>query len=63
MDDAALLAEALPVIADWYARNRRPLPWREDPEPYRVWVSEITRPFSDTYSLRKASVTRRSRSA
>lgn len=25
----------------WYDRNRRFLPWREDPTPYRVWVSEI----------------------
>ncbi|NWG14720.1 MAG: A/G-specific adenine glycosylase [Acidobacteria bacterium] len=25
----------------WYARNRRTLPWREDPSPYRVWISEI----------------------
>ena len=25
----------------WYDRNRRTLPWREDPTPYKVWVSEI----------------------
>lgn len=25
----------------WYDRNRRVLPWREKPTPYRVWVSEI----------------------
>jgi A/G-specific adenine glycosylase len=25
----------------WYAAGRRQLPWREDPRPYRVWVSEI----------------------
>ena len=25
----------------WYHQNRRILPWREDPQPYRVWVSEI----------------------
>ncbi len=25
----------------WYSRNRRPLPWRIDPTPYRVWLSEI----------------------
>lgn len=24
----------------WYGRNRRDLPWRRDPDPYRVWVSE-----------------------
>ncbi|MGI9103793.1 MAG: A/G-specific adenine glycosylase [Terriglobales bacterium] len=25
----------------WYARHRRPLPWRETRDPYRIWVSEI----------------------
>lgn len=25
----------------WYRRVRRDLPWRSDPTPYRVWVSEI----------------------
>ena len=24
-----------------YDKNARVLPWREDPRPYRVWVSEI----------------------
>ena len=28
-------------LLDWYARNRRPLPWREEVSPYRTWVSEI----------------------
>lgn len=25
----------------WYRANKRTLPWRENPTPYRVWVSEI----------------------
>ncbi len=25
----------------WYASNRRLLPWRRHPDPYRVWVAEI----------------------
>ena len=25
----------------WYRANKRALPWRENPTPYRVWVSEI----------------------
>jgi A/G-specific adenine glycosylase len=25
----------------WYAANARDLPWRADPTPYRVWVSEV----------------------
>lgn len=30
----------LPLLA-WYDKAARVLPWRENPEPYRVWVSEI----------------------
>ncbi len=29
-----------PLLA-WYDKGKRILPWREDPTPYRVWVSEI----------------------
>ena len=29
-----------PLLA-WYDKNRRVLPWREEPSPYRTWVSEI----------------------
>ena len=25
----------------WYEENKRPLPWRENKDPYRIWVSEI----------------------
>ena len=25
----------------WYDQNRRQLPWRDDPSPYHVWLSEI----------------------
>ena len=25
----------------WYAHHKRALPWRDVPDPYRVWVSEI----------------------
>ena len=28
-------------LLEWFRENRRPLPWREDREPYHVWVSEI----------------------
>ena len=30
----------LPLLA-WYDKHARVLPWRENTEPYRVWVSEI----------------------
>ncbi len=35
-----LLAVREPLLS-WYHKNRRILPWREEPEPYRVWISEI----------------------
>ena len=35
-----LLAIPKPLLK-WYDNNRRILPWREQPTPYRVWVSEI----------------------
>lgn len=28
-------------LLTWYDRERRVLPWREEPTPYRVWISEI----------------------
>ena len=28
-------------LLSWYRENKRELPWREEPTPYRVWVSEI----------------------
>ncbi len=30
-----------PALLDWYRRHRRDLPWRRNPDPYAVWVSEI----------------------
>ena len=29
------------ALLDWYAVHRRRLPWRDDPTPYHVWLSEI----------------------
>ena len=28
-------------LVEWYRQNKRQLPWRENPDAYRVWVSEI----------------------
>lgn len=34
--------EQLPIpLLLWYREHARVLPWRQDPTPYRVWVSEI----------------------
>ncbi|GGK03561.1 adenine DNA glycosylase [Lentibacillus kapialis] len=29
------------TLIDWYQANKRDLPWRQDQNPYRIWVSEI----------------------
>ncbi len=29
------------LLLDWYADNRRPLPWRAHNDPYAIWVSEV----------------------
>ena len=29
------------VLLPWYGKNKRDLPWRQDRDPYHVWVSEI----------------------
>lgn len=41
MDDQEILAQLPPRLLSWYAGSARVLPWREEPTPYRVWVSEI----------------------
>lgn len=33
--------EIAPVLLNWYDYNARILPWRSDPTPYHVWISEI----------------------
>lgn len=38
VDSMDLIAE--PLLA-WYDAGRRVLPWREEPTPYHVWLSEI----------------------
>ena len=29
------------TLINWYAENRRDLPWRHQPTPYQVWLSEV----------------------
>lgn len=33
--------DSVPALLFWYDYNARILPWREDPTPYHVWISEI----------------------
>jgi A/G-specific adenine glycosylase len=28
-------------LFDWFDRHARPLPWRQDRDPYRIWLSEV----------------------
>ncbi len=39
--NSASLSKLREALLNWYDRNRRDLPWRQDADPYRVWVSEI----------------------
>lgn len=39
---ACEIFEKLPqVLIPWYREHKRDLPWRQDKEPYHVWLSEI----------------------
>ena len=40
-DERERIGLCLSRIVEWYQASRRVLPWREDPTPYQVWVSEI----------------------
>ncbi|MCI8464743.1 MAG: A/G-specific adenine glycosylase [Lachnospiraceae bacterium] len=45
-EEAPLSAEervraATKPLLSWFRKNARVLPWREDPTPYHVWISEI----------------------
>lgn len=35
------LGQLAEPLLEWFSVHARVLPWREDPSPYRVWVSEI----------------------
>ncbi|MBR2828839.1 MAG: A/G-specific adenine glycosylase [Bacilli bacterium] len=35
------MKDCVELILNWYFMNKRNFPWRENQDPYRVWVSEI----------------------
>lgn len=39
-EEERVAAIGRPLLA-WYGEQARILPWRDEPEPYRVWISEI----------------------
>ena len=41
MEKQTILAHLPAVLLPWYRENHRMLPWREDKEPYHIWLSEI----------------------
>lgn len=40
-DNTDFLNDIVSPLLAWYSQNARVLPWRENTDPYRVWVSEI----------------------
>ena len=36
-----LFSQLPALLLPWYQKNKRDLPWRQDREPYHVWLSEI----------------------
>lgn len=41
MDKQSHISRLPEVLLPWYAANHRELPWRQDNDPYHIWVSEI----------------------
>ena len=41
MNNKEIFAALPQRLLPWYRKNARDLPWRENCDPYRVWVSEI----------------------
>ena len=41
MNQQDRIGEITAPLLHWYAKNKRVLPWREDKNPYHIWISEI----------------------
>lgn len=39
--DKEIFAQLPRVLLPWYEEHKRDLPWRQDTEPYHIWLSEI----------------------
>ena len=39
--NAEVLGAAVEPLSAWYSENQKALPWRENRDPYRIWLSEI----------------------
>jgi A/G-specific adenine glycosylase len=40
-EESARIVRLRRQLLEWYAHNRRDLPWRRNSDPYAIWVSEI----------------------
>ena len=40
-EKVTLPGQIIPRLLEWYPEHHRDLPWRQDREPYHVWLSEI----------------------
>ena len=41
MEKKALYSRLPDALLPWYDADHRDLPWRENKDPYHIWVSEI----------------------
>ena len=41
MEKLHIFAKLPEALLPWYVQNRRDLPWRQDKDPYHIWISEI----------------------
>ena len=41
MTEYPILSQLPGALLPWYEENKRDLPWRQDQQPYHVWLSEI----------------------
>lgn len=41
MNAIEYLTPLVPPLLAWYEKNKRQMPWRDEPTPYHVWISEI----------------------
>ena len=41
MNQTKKLEQIKKPLLSWYSGHKRALPWRDDPSPYHVWISEI----------------------
>ncbi len=41
MTSAETRTQIVKDLLSWYKKNKRPLPWRENANPYKIWIAEV----------------------